>query len=89
MIAGFLTPDRWSLIALPPRHPLRPFRRARKGISEGTHSVPSATGAGRNVAVYLANTAAGSGVVCNRSEVWRPSADHVRGSMGEKSDQFW
>ena len=40
-------------------------------ISEGIDSVvfPSATGAGRNVAVYLANAAAGSIVVRNREEV--------------------
>jgi hypothetical protein len=40
-------------------------------ISEGIDSVvfPSATGAGRNVAVYLANAAAGSVVVRNRAEV--------------------
>jgi len=40
-------------------------------ISEGIDSVvfPSATGAGRNVAVYLANAAAGSVVVRNRDEV--------------------
>jgi len=40
-------------------------------ISEGIDSVvfPSATGTGRNVAVYLANAAAGSVVVRNRAEV--------------------
>jgi hypothetical protein len=40
-------------------------------ISEGIDSVvfPSVTGAGRNVAVYLANAAAGSVVVRNRAEV--------------------
>ena len=40
-------------------------------ISEGVDSVvfPSATGAGRNVAVYLATAAAGSVVVRNRAEV--------------------
>jgi RES domain-containing protein len=40
-------------------------------ISEGIDSVvfPSATGAGRNVAVYLANAAVGSVVVRNRDEV--------------------
>jgi RES domain-containing protein len=40
-------------------------------ISEGIDSVvfPSATGAGRNVAVYLATAAAGSVVVRNRAEV--------------------
>ena len=40
-------------------------------ISEGIDSVvfPSATDAGRNVAVYLANAAAGSVVVRNRAEV--------------------
>ena len=40
-------------------------------ISEGIDSVvfPSATGVGRNVAVYLANAAAGSVVVRNRAEV--------------------
>jgi len=40
-------------------------------ISEGIDSVvfPSATGVGRNVAVYLANTCAGSVVVRNRAEV--------------------
>jgi RES domain-containing protein len=40
-------------------------------IAEGIDSVvfPSATGAGRNVAVYLANAAAGSVVVRNRAEV--------------------
>jgi RES domain-containing protein len=40
-------------------------------ISEGIDSVvfPSATGAGRNVAVYLANAAAGSVIVRNRAEV--------------------
>ncbi len=40
-------------------------------ISEGIDSVvfPSATGAGRNVAVYLANATAGSVVVRNRAEV--------------------
>ena len=40
-------------------------------ISEGIESVvfPSATGTGRNVAVYLANAAAGSVVVRNRVEV--------------------
>jgi RES domain-containing protein len=40
-------------------------------ISEGIDSVvfPSATGAGRNVAVYLANAAGGSVVVRNRAEV--------------------
>ena len=40
-------------------------------ISEGIDSVvfPSATGAGRNVAVYLANAAADSVVVRNRAEV--------------------
>jgi hypothetical protein len=38
---------------------------------EGVDSVvfPSATGDGRNVAVYLANVAAGSVVVRNRAEV--------------------
>ena len=40
-------------------------------IAEGIESVvfPSATGAGRNVAVYLANAGAGSVVVRNRDEV--------------------
>jgi hypothetical protein len=40
-------------------------------ISEGIDSVvfPSATGAGRNVAVYLANAAADSVLVRNRAEV--------------------
>jgi RES domain-containing protein len=40
-------------------------------ISEGIDSVvfPSATGAGRNVVVYLANAAAGSVIVRNRVEV--------------------
>jgi hypothetical protein len=40
-------------------------------ISEGIDSVvfPSATGVGGNVAVSLANTCAGSVVVCNRAEV--------------------
>ncbi len=40
-------------------------------ISEGIDSVvfPSATGVGRNVAVYLANAAAGSVIVRNRAEV--------------------
>jgi RES domain-containing protein len=40
-------------------------------ISEGIDSVvfPSATGTGRNIAVYLANAAAGSVVVRNRAEV--------------------
>ena len=40
-------------------------------ISEGIDSVvfPSVTGAGRNVAVYLANAAAGGVVVRNRAEV--------------------
>jgi RES domain-containing protein len=40
-------------------------------ISDGIDSVvfPSATGTGRNVAVYLANAAAGSVVVRNRAEV--------------------
>jgi hypothetical protein len=40
-------------------------------ISEGIDSVvfPSATGTGRNVAVYLANAGAGSVIVCNRVEV--------------------
>jgi RES domain-containing protein len=40
-------------------------------ISEGIDSVvfPSATGTGRNVAVYLVNAAAGSVVVRNRAEV--------------------
>ena len=40
-------------------------------ISEGIDSVvfPSATGVGRNVAVYLANACAGSVVVRNRAEV--------------------
>ena len=40
-------------------------------ISEGVDSVvfPSVTGAGRNVAVYLANAAAGSVFVRNRDEV--------------------
>jgi RES domain-containing protein len=40
-------------------------------ISEGVDSVvfPSATGAGRNVAVYLANAGAGSVIVRNRAEV--------------------
>jgi hypothetical protein len=40
-------------------------------ISEGIDSVvfPSVTGVGRNVAVYLANAAAGSVVVRNRAEV--------------------
>ena len=40
-------------------------------ISEDIESVvfPSATGVGRNVAVYLANAAAGSVVVRNRAEV--------------------
>jgi hypothetical protein len=40
-------------------------------ISEGIDSIvfPSITGAGRNVAVYLANAAAGSVVVRNRAEV--------------------
>ena len=40
-------------------------------ISEGIDSVvfPSATGAGRNVAVYFANAAAGSVVVRNRADV--------------------
>ena len=40
-------------------------------ISEGIDSVvfPSATGTGRNVAVYLANATAGSVVVRNRAEV--------------------
>jgi RES domain-containing protein len=40
-------------------------------ISEGIESAvfPSATGAGRNVAVYLANAAAGSVIVRNRDEV--------------------
>ena len=40
-------------------------------ISEGIDSVvfPSVTGAGRNVAVYLTNAAAGSVVVRNRAEV--------------------
>src|SRR5579864_5593737 len=44
---------------------------AARWISEGIDSVvfPSVTGAGRNVAVYLANAAAGSVVVCNRAEV--------------------
>jgi len=50
-------------------------------ISEGIDSVvfPSATGAGRNVAVYLANACAGTIVVRNRAEVLaalrRPPAD--------------
>jgi RES domain-containing protein len=40
-------------------------------ISEGIDSVvfPSATGTGRNVAVYLANAGAGSVIVRNRAEV--------------------
>jgi hypothetical protein len=40
-------------------------------ISEGIDSVvfPSATGSGRNIAVYLANADAGSVVVRNRAEV--------------------
>jgi RES domain-containing protein len=40
-------------------------------ISEGIDSVvfPSATGAGRNIAVYLANAAADSVLVRNRAEV--------------------
>jgi RES domain-containing protein len=40
-------------------------------ISEGIESVvfPSATGVGRNVAVYLANAGAGSVIVRNRAEV--------------------
>src|SRR5258708_36090220 len=40
-------------------------------ISEGIESVvfPSATGTGRNVAVYLANAGAGGVIVRNRAEV--------------------
>jgi len=40
-------------------------------IAEGIESVvfPSATGAGRNVVVYLANAGGGSVVVRNRDEV--------------------
>jgi hypothetical protein len=55
-------------------------------ISEGIDSVvfPSATGAGRNVVVYLANAAADSVVVRNRAEVWRPLVDDPWGSVAGK-----
>ena len=53
-------------------------------ISEGIDSVvfPSATGAGRNIVVYLSNAAADSVLVRNRAEVLAPLRQPRVGKRG-------